>query len=129
MDVHTAANAVPPLEGTELGGLLEDLAGFDAGIDLIRDGLRLIATSRHTIDQTQTLIAVLAGGEGGLNLINTIGALIERLADSDTNPALRHLPLEQQKAARREGHNTAYQLADPDLHQTASETSAAIDGI
>ena len=127
-EVHTAGNAVPPLDD-ELAGLLDDLAGVHPGIDLIRDGLRLIALDRHTVDMTQTLVAVLAGGSGGLNLVNTIGQLIARLADADTNPALRHLPLEQQKQARREGQNTAYWLADPDLHQTASETSAAIDGV
>lgn len=129
MNVHTAANAVPALDGTELGGLLDDLAGFDAGIDLMRDGLRLIATSRLTPAQTQTLIAVLAGGSEGLNLVAAIGQTIARLADPDTNPALRSLPLDQQKTARREGANAAYWLTDPDLHQTASETSAAIDGI
>ncbi|MEU5043180.1 hypothetical protein [Streptomyces griseorubiginosus] len=125
--VHTDGNAVPPLDN-ELAGLLDDLAGVHPGIDLIRDGLRLIALDRHTVDMTQTLVAVLAGGSDGLNLINTIGQLIARLADADTNPALRTLPLERQKQARREGQNAAYWLADPDLHQTASETAAAIDG-
>ena len=127
MDLHTEANAVPPLDN-ELAGLLDDLAGVHPGIDLIRDGLRLIALDRHTVDMTQTLVAVLAGGSDGLNLVNTIGQIIARLADADTNPALRTLPLERQKAARREGQNAAYWLADPELHQTASETSAAIDG-
>ena len=126
-EVHTDGNAVPPLDN-ELAGLLDDLAGVHPGIDLIRDGLRLIALDRHTVDMTQTLVAVLAGGSGGLNLVNAIGQLIARLADADSNPALRTLPLEQQKQARREGQNAAYWLADPELHQTASETSAAIDG-
>ncbi|MER6249355.1 hypothetical protein [Streptomyces griseorubiginosus] len=125
--VHTAGNAVPPLD-SELEGLLDDLAGVHPGIDLIRDGLRLVALDRHTVDMTQTLVAVLAGGSDGLNLINTIGQVIARLADADTNPALRTLPLDVQKTARREGQNAAYWLADPELHQTASETSAAIDG-
>lgn len=129
MNVHTAANAVPAIDGTELGGLLDDLAGFHPGIDLIRDGLRLIALDRLTVSQTQTVIAVLAGGSDGLNLVAAIGQLIARLADPDTNPALRTLPLDQQKTARREGANAAYALTDPDLHQTAAETSAAIDGI
>nr|WSZ21162.1 hypothetical protein OH837_48825 [Streptomyces canus] len=129
MDLHTEANAIPTIDGTDIGGLLDDLAGVHHGIDLIRDGLRHLALDRHTVDMTQTLVAVLAGGSGGLNLINTIGQLIARLADADSNPALRTLPLERQKTARREGQNTAYWLADPDLHQTASETSAAIDGV
>ncbi len=125
--VHTDANAVPPLDG-ELEGLLEDLAAVhDPGVDQILAGLRLIALARHSIDRTQTLIAVLAGGTDGLNVVNVIGQVIARLADADTNPSLRTLPLDVQKAARREGANAAYWLADPDLHQTASETSAAID--
>lgn len=127
--VHTAGNAVPPLDD-ELAGLLDDLACVqDVGIDQILSGLRHIALARHTVDHSQTLIAVLAGGSSSLNLLTAIGQVIARLADPDSNPALRTLPLEQQKTARREGQNTAYALADPDLHQTASETCAAIDGI
>lgn len=127
--VHTADNQMPPL-GDDLEGLFEDLAAVhDAGVDQILAGLRLIALSRHSIDRTQTLVAVLAGGSDGLNLINLGGQTIARLADADSNPALRTLPLERQKDARREGQNAAYWLADPDLHQTAADTSAAIDGI
>ncbi|MGW2520469.1 hypothetical protein ACWC09_26340 [Streptomyces sp. NPDC001617] len=127
--VHTADNAIPPLD-TDLEGLFEDLAAVqDPGVDQILAGLRHIALSRHSIDRTQTLVAVLAGGSDGLNLVNVIGRVIARLADADTNPALRSLDLERQKTARREGANAAYWLADPDLHQTASDTSAAIDGI
>lgn len=126
--VHTPGNQIPALS-PELEDLFEDLAAVhDAGIDQILSGLRLIALSRHTVDRTQTMVAVLAGGADGLNLVAAIGQIIARLADADTNPALRTLPLERQKAARREGQNAAYWLADPDLHQTASETSAAIDG-
>ncbi|MBJ6623507.1 hypothetical protein [Streptomyces sp. DHE17-7] len=126
--VHTAANAVPPLDDTELGGLLDDLAGIHPGIDLIRDGLRLLALDRHTTDKTQTLIATLAGASDGTNTVSAIGLLIARLADPDTNPALRTLPLGQQKNAQIAGQAACFALTDPDLHQTASETSAAIDG-
>jgi hypothetical protein len=129
MNIHTAADAVPSLDGSELGGVLEDLAGFHPGIDLIRDGLRLIALDRLTVSQTQTLIAVLAGGSDGLNLVAAIGQTIARLADPDSNPALRSLPNDRQKTAQHAGSIAAYALTDPDLHQTAAETSAAIDGI
>ncbi|GAA3590627.1 hypothetical protein [Streptomyces osmaniensis] len=126
--VHTADNAMPPLD-PELEGLLEDLAAIHCpGIDQILSGLRYIALTRHTADRTQTLIAVLAGGSDGLNLVNVIGQTVARLADSDTNPSLRQLPLDTQKEARQHGQNAAYWLADPDLHQTASDTCAAIDG-
>lgn len=126
--VHTADNAIPPLDA-ELAGLLEDLSAVnDPGIEQILSGLRLIALSRHSIDRTQTLIAVLAGGSDGLNVVTAIGQLIARLADANSNPALNRLEPEQRKNAHREGANTAYALSDPDLHQTASETCAAITG-
>lgn len=125
--VHTADNAVPPITG-ELAGVLDDLAGIHPGIDLIRDGIRLIALDRHTVDATQTLIAALAGGVDGTNVVNGLGQLIARLASADTNPALRALPLDQQKLAQLNGETTAFVLNHPDLAQFASDTSAAIDG-
>lgn len=126
--VHTADNAVPPLDD-ELEGLLEDLAAVhDPGVDLILAGLRYLALNRYSADQSQTRIAWLAGGSDGTNLLTAIGRTIARLADADTNPCLRTLPLDTQKNARQHGQNTAYWLADPDLHQTASETCAAITG-
>jgi hypothetical protein len=126
--VHTADNAVPPVDGTEVGGLLEDLTGIHAGIDLIRDGIRLLALNRLTLDQTQTIIAALAGGADGTNVVNLIGQLIARLATADSNPALRGLPYEQQKLVQLHGETTAFALAHDQLTQFASDTSAAITG-
>ena len=127
-NVHTAGNAVPSVDGTELGGLLEDLAGVHPGIDLIRDGIRLIAHDRLTTDQTQTLCAALAGSADGTDLLTAIGLLVARLTDADSNPALRTLPLEQQKAIGLHGERLVFDLADDDLHQHASEAAAAITG-
>lgn len=128
MHVHTADNAIPPLDD-ELAGLLEDLAAVhDDAIDQILAGIRLLALKPHTVDRTQTLIATLAGASDGTNVIAAIGLLIARLADPATNPALRGLPLDQQKRSQLAGEHTAYALTDPDLAQTASETAAAIDG-
>jgi hypothetical protein len=127
-DVHTEGNAIPPLDD-ELEGLLEDLADVhDAGVDQIIAGLRLIALSRHSIDCTQTLVAILAGGSSGTHLVAAIGQVIARLAGADTNPALRTLPLHQQKTAQLHGETTAFVLAHPELTQFAADTSAAIDG-
>ncbi|MCI3279118.1 hypothetical protein [Streptomyces cylindrosporus] len=126
--VHAAGNAVPPLDG-ELAGILDDLDGIHPGIDLIRDGIRHLALDRHTLDATQTLIAAVAGGSDGTNVVNALGQLIARLATADSNPALRTLPLDQQKVAQLNGETTAFVLAHPDLAQFASDTSAAIDGI
>jgi hypothetical protein len=127
--VHTAGNAVPPLDGTELGDLLEDLAGIHAGMDLIRDGIRLIATDRLTTDQTQTLNAALAGSSDGTDALTLVALLVARISNADTNPALRTLPFEQQKTAQLHGENLVHHLADDELHQHASEAAAAIDGI
>lgn len=126
--VHTADNAVPPLDD-ELAGLLEDLDGIHAGIDLIRDGIRLLALDRHTIDRTQTVIAGLAGAADATNLVAAIGLLIARLTNPDSNPCLRTLPLEQQKKTLRAGQLTQLALTDPDLHQPAAEVCGAIDRI
>ncbi|AKZ60720.1 hypothetical protein SAM23877_p011 (plasmid) [Streptomyces ambofaciens ATCC 23877] len=126
--VHTADNAVPPLDD-DLAGLLEDLAAVqDPAIDQILSGLRLLALTRHTVDRTQTLIATLAGASDGTNVVSAIGLLIARLSDPDTNPALRTLPLDQQKNAALAGERACFALTDPELHQAASDTSAAIDG-
>lgn len=126
--VHTDGNAIPPLD-PELEGLMEDLAAVhDAGIEQILSGLRLICLSRHSADRTQTLIAALAGGADGTNVVALIGQVIARLATADSNPALRGLDLEQQKRTQLHGETTGHVLAHPDLAQFASETCAAITG-
>ncbi|MBE4761722.1 hypothetical protein [Streptomyces caniscabiei] len=125
--VHTAGNAVPPLDGTDLGDVLDDLEGFHPGIDLIRDGIRLIATDRHTTSKTQSLCAALAGAQDA-DVLTAVGLLVARLASADTNPSLRALPFEQQKTAALHGERLLFDLADDDLHQHASEAAAAITG-
>lgn len=127
--VHTADNAIPPL-GTDLEGLFEDLAAVqDVGVDQILAGLRHIALTRHSVDRTQTLVAVLAGGSDGTNVVALLGQIVARLATADTNPALRALPEPQQKLAQLRGEGCAFVLAHPDLAQFAADTAAAIDGI
>ncbi|MGW2384427.1 hypothetical protein [Streptomyces sp. NPDC001658] len=123
--VHTAGNAVPPLDA-DLQGLIDDLTGIHPGLDLALDGLRHLLLDRHTLDTTQTLIASLAGGSDATNLVALIGQAIARLAHPDANPALRGLPMERQKLAQLHGEVTAHVLAHPDLAGFASETSAAI---
>jgi hypothetical protein len=125
-DVHTADNAVPSLDDTELGGLLEDLAGFHPGIDLIRDGIRLLALDRHSLDRTQTLSAVLAGSTDGTDVLTAIGLLVARLTNPESNPALRGLTFEQQKNTQKAGEALVFDLADPDLHQHAADAAGHI---
>ncbi|MFF2864531.1 hypothetical protein ACFVSX_32205 [Streptomyces rubiginosohelvolus] len=124
--VHTAGNAVPPLD-TDLAGALDDLAGIHPGIDLICDGFRHLALDRHTPDTTQTLLATLAGSAGA-DVITVVAHLVARLANADLNPALRSLPLDTQKEAQRHGEQAAFHLNDPALHQPASEASASVTG-
>lgn len=124
--LHTAANAVPSVDGTDLGDLLDDLDGIDAGIDLHRNALRHTAHARHTRDHTQTLIAAYAGSAGA-DLLTALGLTVQRLADADSNPSLRDLPLDVQKQARLLGEQVAFMLADPELHALAAELAAVID--
>ena len=124
--LHTEANAIPSVNGTPLGDVLDDLANIHPGIDLIRDGLRLIAHDRLTTDQTQTLTVTLAGSTDGTDVVTAIGLAVARLTDPDTNPALRGLDLNRQKNAQGWGAYLAFTLARPDIHQPASEASAAI---
>ena len=123
----TEGNAVPNVDGTDLGDTLADLEGVHAGIDLIRDGLRLLAHDRHTTSTTQVLLAMLAGSPDGTDVLGAIGQLVERLTNADTNPAIRNLPLDQQKTAAHQGWLTAHNLADPDLRASASNACAALD--
>ncbi|WP_331763117.1 hypothetical protein OG571_47290 (plasmid) [Streptomyces sp. NBC_01369] len=122
--VHTTGNAVPPIDD-DLAGVLDDLTGIHPGIDLLRNGIRLLALDRHSTDKTQTLLAALAGSNGA-DILTALAHLVARLSTADTNPALRHLPLDRQKAAQQHGETALYDLTDPDLHQHASEASAAI---
>lgn len=124
--VRTAANAVPPLAGTDLGDTLDVLDGWHAGIDLIRDGLRLIALDRLTLEQTQDLTVVLAGMADGTDVLSALGQLLARITNPDTNPALRQLPLDQQKDVQGAGEFANFRINNPILHQPAANASGAI---
>jgi hypothetical protein len=126
MATRTAANAVPAIDGTELGDVLDDLDGIHAGIDLIRDGIRHLAHDRLTTEQTQLLIVTLAGSTDGTDVLTAIGHLVARLTNPDTNPALRSLDHDAQKDTQRAGENLLHHLSDPDLHQHAATASGAI---
>ena len=123
----TEGNAVPNVDGTDLGDTLADLTNIHAGIDLIRDGIRLIAHSRHDLTTTQVLLAALAGSPDATDVLAAIGQLAARLTNPDTNPVLRTLPLDQQKNAAREGWLTSLALTDPDLRNSAATANAHLD--
>jgi hypothetical protein len=109
-DVHTADNAVPPLND-DLDGLLADLAGFHPGLDLIADGVRALAVDRLDIRTTQTVVTMLAGSTDRagqqIDVSALIAALIVRLLNADENPCLRALPADVQAQARQTGEDVA----------------------
>jgi hypothetical protein len=120
--------SVPPLDD-DLGDALDDLAGFRwlPGIAQILDGIETAATTPLTADQTQTMCAVIAGSAGA-DLLSLLGLLVQRLTNPTSNPCLRQLPEDQRKQTQRYGEQVAFDLLEPDLHQAASEASAAITG-
>jgi hypothetical protein len=115
--VHTAGNAVPPLDDDQ-AGLLDDLAGVHAGVDMIRDGIRHLALSRLSPSETQTVLYTLAGAEG-LDVLTALAQLVQRLTNPDTNPALRGLDLPTQKEIQHHGELHAYDVADFDRQPIA----------
>ncbi|MET7713690.1 hypothetical protein [Streptomyces sp. NPDC005407] len=129
-DVHTAGTAIPPVDDDlELAGCLDDTSGVHRGIDLIRDGVRLLATDRLTTDQTQTLLAALAGSPGA-DITTLIALLVQRLTNPDSNPCLRALDLDAQKTVKRLGEihaveTTAFATRD---YEPVAEAAAAITG-
>lgn len=116
---------------TDLDDVLDDLDGLDwiPGISSILTGLRetqdAITAGHLSTDATQTLLAGIAGSNGA-DLITALAHLITHATNSDTNPALRQLPLHQQKETQHHGELAAYALTDDDIHQPTSEASAAI---
>ncbi|MGW1870935.1 hypothetical protein ACWCPS_36020 [Streptomyces mauvecolor] len=107
---HTPDNAVPPLDD-DLAGALDDLDGIHCGIDLIRDGIRLLGLDQLTADQTQTILATLAGSEGA-DILTVIALLIRRLTDPAANPSLRPLPYDITKRVQQHGEEHAYETAE-----------------
>lgn len=124
--VHTEGNAVPPVDGTELGDVLEDLDGIHAGIDLIREGARLIALDRLTTEQTQLLAVSIAGSPDGTDVITMLALTVARILNPDTNPSLRTLDFDAQKNTQRAGECLTFAISDPALHQHAANASGAI---
>lgn len=115
--VHTTDGQVPRLND-DLAGSLDDLTGFHYGLDLIVDGFRAINLDRLTIQQTQALVTMLAGstdpdGEQ-IDVAALLAATVQRLLNSDENPALRTLPTTVQDDARTAGAD----FADHDAHFT-----------
>ncbi|MFF8610764.1 hypothetical protein ACF06X_33200 [Streptomyces sp. NPDC015346] len=104
-----AGVGVPPLD-EELEGALDDLAGIHAGVDMFRDGIRLLAVDLHDADKTQTILTAIAGS-GGVDLLDTLGLLVQRLTNPASNPALRDLDPETVKQIQQRGEQYAYETA------------------
>jgi hypothetical protein len=124
--VHTADNAVPPL-GEDHDGLDADLESIHAGVDLIRDGLRLIALERHTRDETQTLISALMGSPSGTDILGLLTATTARLMNATTNPCLRELHPDTQANLARMAHALTYDIDSYAPRDLPAEAIAHID--
>lgn len=130
MNPYTAATTAPvPQLDDDHAGIDADLAGFGYGIDLIRAGLRHIATAPLTADQTQTLVAVLAGSTDDTDVLGLLAATVARLANPDTNPALAGLPTDRRDNLRRMGEAFRFDITQYAPRDLAAEISAAIEGI
>ena len=119
-----------PVDGSDLAGLLDDLADTDRDIDRITAALRRIATrarnGRINREHTQLLLATIAGSPDGTDLIGALGLLIADLTDH--NPALDTLTDDARKTANTAGQEAAFLLThDDDLRRPASEACAALD--
>lgn len=123
--VHTADAVVPPLDA-EHAGLDEDLQGIDAGVDMVRAGLRLIALSAHTPDETQTLLASLAGSADGTDVLGLLTATVARLMNADLNPALRALDPDVQKNLARMAEGFTYDMTSYAPRDYPAEACALI---
>lgn len=110
---------------TDLDGTLDDLSGIHPGIDLVREGLALLANSTHTADRLQTVIAALAGSDGA-DVLAAIAHTVEHLTNPDIQPAVAGLPAERRKACELSGQLAAYTLNDPGLRTHTGNASAAI---
>jgi hypothetical protein len=125
MNVHTAANAVPALDDA-FEAALDAIRGIHPGLDLIADGLRLLALDRLSLDTTQTVTVALAGSPDNEDALTLIVYTIARLTNPDSNPALRELDFDQQKAVQQAGERLVFDLTDHRIHQHASDASGAI---
>ncbi|MFC9736073.1 hypothetical protein ACFWG5_34490 [Streptomyces hydrogenans] len=119
---------VPPLDDDGLGGTLDDLVGFHAGIDQILDGIRLLALDRLTAKQTTNVLAALTGDSDGVSVVTAIGQLVERLT-STTNPALSHIEDEVAKEVAVLGERYRYELTEYGPQGHIAEAVARIHGI
>ncbi|MFF0009610.1 hypothetical protein ACFYQT_40150 [Streptomyces tibetensis] len=122
------------LDGTELGDLLDDLTNgtnIRPGIHLLAAAIRTLAEDATTgaldLPATQLASACLDGSPDGIDAVGAIGLLQAWITNPNTNPALRALPLEQQKEAQLHGELAAHALTDPDLRTAAAEANAALD--
>jgi len=121
----TAGNAVPGLDD-EFESALAAIRGIHRGLDLIADGLRLLVLDRLSLDTTQTVAVALAGSPDNEDALTLIGYTVARITNPDSNPALRELDFDQQKAVQQAGERLVFALTDHHVHQHASNASGAI---
>ncbi len=125
------ARPVTPLDTTELGELLTYLTVNPShpGIRLVCHGLALIAEDTTlTVNDTQVLLAELAGSPDGTDLLGALGHLVARLTNPDSNPALRTLPDDDnRKTAQLRGQRTAHTFTHYSLRNHPSTANAHLE--
>ncbi|WP_333757948.1 hypothetical protein [Streptomyces sp. ISBFB 2968] len=130
MHVHTGDNAVPSVDGTDLGDVLDKLAEIgDSDMDLIVTAFRNLAHRRLSINDIQVWGVALAGDPDAQDIVGAAALLVARLFNADTSPALRTLPFEAQKRAAHQSElaaSAAY-LNDRELRTPTSNANAALD--
>lgn len=118
--------AVPPLDD-DTEDLLEDLSGIHPGLDQIRAGFRLLMLDRHNRDETQTILAALAGTSDGTDVLGLVAAAISRLTNPTTNPCLRTIAPDVLADVRRIGYAAATELGSEVPRDLVAGVSGRID--
>jgi hypothetical protein len=126
MNTITNTPVTVPAISTEITDLMDDLTGFHPALDRAVAALGDLLTSDLSVDQSQSLVAALAGLADG-SFTTLVAHAVRSIANPDTNESLRQLSNRSKQDLRRLGAEYVAQ-ADADLRDTASEISAVIDG-
>jgi hypothetical protein len=124
--LSTTAVAAAPALDADLTFLLDGLGGAHPGIDLIRDGLRLLAGAELDADRTQIVLYDLVGGES-LDILTAVALVVRRLTDSATNPALRTLSSSARQNLRDVGACVDEDIAEFVPRQLVADAIGLID--
>ncbi|MFJ3699523.1 hypothetical protein ACIPW9_36265 [Streptomyces sp. NPDC090052] len=111
--VHTADHASAPLSD-DFAARLATLTGFlpgtqaGMGVEMVLNGLRIMATATKDRAQIATLLTLTAGeAHNQDDLVGLIADLVLHLTNPDTTPALNELPADTRDDVRARGKQWA----------------------